>query len=78
MDYQKMADSDSSQRGSAAYNIRRVKTLTRCLGLIILGVLITIVQFDKIDSINSFVDEIGSCDNVRNTYLTNITHFLTP
>eukprot|EP01083_Nonionella_stella_P028077 77314_1 len=51
--------------------LRRIKILVKSVGLIILSALVTLNHFDKINAIQSFLDIIGSYDNVRNTYLQN-------
>ena len=71
MNYQRMSDSDNNNSDMIIVNIKRSKILLRCIGLIILAILITIIHFEKIDTINSFLDQIGSYDNVRQNYLTN-------
>eukprot|EP01084_Bolivina_argentea_P270861 460681_1 len=67
--YRRMSD-DSDTTKIVLY-IRRLKICVRIIGLVVLGVLITMIHFEKIDIIHSYLDTIGTYDSVRDTYLIN-------
>eukprot|EP01084_Bolivina_argentea_P119699 212214_1 len=74
--YHRMSDdmdmnTDNNNKEEFLIHTKRIKILISISGLIILGILITIIHFEKIGTINTFLDTIGSYENVRKTYLVN-------